>query len=556
MTFAFSNRILLLLSGLLFIISFGVYYPSLNAEFLTWDTQLYVIEPKMIRSLAWENLWQMLTSFEVANWHPLTWFSYAIDYALYGLNPWGFHLTNSLWHSANTVLFFLLALQLLKLHNPFAATENRNLWIAALAALWFGIHPQHVESVVWIAERKDVLSLFFSLLSIHIYLNYAQTRRPRDYLLSLLCFCLALMSKPMAVTLPVVLLLLDIYPLQRTRWTDSSRQESLLKLGIEKIPFFLGSLLDAWFTILAQHQATAIISLEKVSIAGRVLNAFDSIVLYISKFLLPIGLSPLYPLDKHITENPLALMAVAAVILLSILASYAWYKRQFAWLICWLFYLVSLLPVLGLIQVGSQAAADRYSYISTLPFYLIVATGLSYGLFHQQGLRRISVGIGVLFISVGLGYATVQQSKVWKNDLVFWSYVLTFTADKPAIWINVGNAYFKMGQYQQALEMLTKAASLQPNQYSMVHYNIAQCYLKLGQLPAALELYQNLIVHHVPLDVSQEVLYYRVGTIYQQQGKFDEARAAFEKVLSLDPTADTVRELLKNLPAKTSRQQP
>ncbi|MEN9461233.1 MAG: hypothetical protein RIS84_1253 [Pseudomonadota bacterium] len=556
MTFAFSNRILLLLSGLLFIISFGVYYPSLNAEFLTWDTQLYVIEPKMIRSLAWENLWQMLTSFEVANWHPLTWFSYAIDYALYGLNPWGFHLTNSLWHSANTVLFFLLALQLLKLHNPFAATENRNLWIAALAALWFGIHPQHVESVVWIAERKDVLSLFFSLLSIHIYLNYAQTRRPRDYLLSLLCFCLALMSKPMAVTLPVVLLLLDIYPLQRTCWTGSPRQESLLKLGIEKIPFFLGSLLDAWFTILAQHQATAIISLEKVSIAGRVLNAFDSIVLYISKFLLPIGLSPLYPLDKHITENPLALMAVAAVILLSILASYAWYKRQFAWLICWLFYLVSLLPVLGLIQVGSQAAADRYSYISTLPFYLIVATGLSYGLFHQQGLRRISAGIGVLFISVGLGYATVQQSKVWKNDLVFWSYVLTFTADKPAIWINVGNAYFKIGQYQQALEMLTQAASLQPNQYSMVHYNIAQCYLKLGQLPAALELYQNLIVHHVPLDVSQDVLYYRVGTIYQQQGKFDEARAAFEKVLSLDPTADTVRELLKNLPAKTPKQQP
>lgn len=556
MTFAFSNRILLFLSGLLFIISFGVYYPSLNAEFLTWDTQLYVIEPKMIRSLAWENLWQMLTSFEVANWHPLTWFSYAIDYALYGLNPWGFHLTNSLWHSANTVLFFLLALQLLKLHNPHGAKENRNLWIAALAALWFGIHPQHVESVVWIAERKDVLSLFFSLLSIHIYLNYAQTRRPRDYLLSLLCFCLALMSKPMAVTLPVVLLLLDIYPLQRTRWTDSSRQESLLKLGIEKIPFFLGSLLDAWFTILAQHQATAIISLEKVSIAGRVLNAFDSIVLYISKFLLPIGLSPLYPLDKHITENPLALMAVAAVILLSILASYAWYKRQFAWLICWLFYLVSLLPVLGLIQVGSQAAADRYSYISTLPFYLIVATGLSYGLFHQQGLRRISAGIGALLISVGLGYATVQQSKVWKNDLVFWSYVLTFTADKPAIWINVGNAYFKIGQYQQALEMLTQAASLQPNQYSMVHYNIAQCYLKLGQLPAALELYQNLIVHHVPLDVSQDVLYYRVGTIYQQQGKFDEARAAFEKVLSLDPTADTVRELLKNLPAKTPKQQP
>ncbi|MDD2815214.1 MAG: tetratricopeptide repeat protein [Thiotrichaceae bacterium] len=556
MLLAFSNRTLLLLSGLLFIISFGVYYPSLNSEFLTWDTHLYVIETKMIRSLAWENLWQMLTSLQVANWHPLTWFSYSIDYAIYGLNPWGFHLTNSLWHSANTVLFFLLALKLLKLHNSTISTENRNLWIAALAALWFGIHPQHVESVVWIAERKDVLSLFFSLLTISTYLNYAQTRLRRDYFLSLLCFCLALMSKPMAVTLPVVLLLLDIYPLRRTFWTASPRQESLLKLGIEKIPFFLGSLLDVWLTMLAQHQASAIVSLEKVSIAGRVLNAFDSIILYLSKFLLPIGLSPLYPLDRHIVENPLAFMAVAAVILLSALAIYAWYKRQFAWLICWLFYLVSLLPVLGLIQVGSQAAADRYAYISTLPFYLIVATGFSYGLFHPRWIRRVATGIGVLLITLGLSYATVQQSKVWKNDLGFWGYVLTFAADMPAIWLNVGNAYFRMGEYQKAIEVLQKSPGLRPNQYSAVHYNLAQCYVKIGQLQTALELYQNLIVYDVPLSVSKEVLYYNVGLIYQRQGKFDEARDALEKALSLDPTAEPVRELLKSLPAKTPEKQP
>lgn len=548
----FSKRTLLLFSGLLFVISFGVYYPSLNADFLTWDTHLYVIETKMIRSLAWTNLWQMLTSLQVANWHPLTWFSYAVDYAIYGLNPWGFHLTNSLWHSANSVLFFLVALKLLKLHNPSNSTENRQLWIAALAALWFGIHPQHVESVVWIAERKDVLSLFFSLLTISVYLNYVQTRRQRDYLLSLLCFFLALMSKPMAVTLPVVLLLLDIYPLQRTRWTGSLRQESLWKLGIEKIPFFLGSLLDAWLTMLAQHQATAIVPLDKVSIAVRILNAFDSLILYLSKFLLPIGLSPLYPLNKQIVENPLAFMAVAAVILLAALASYAWYKRQFAWLICGLFYLISLLPVLGLIQVGSQAAADRYTYISTLPFYLIVATGFSYGLFHPQWLRRVSTGMGVLFITLGLSYATVQQSKVWKNDLGFWSYVLTFAADMPAIWLNVGNAYFRMGEYQKAIEVLEKAASLQPQQYSAVHYNLAQCYLKSGQLPQALTLYQNLILYDVPLSVPKEVLYYNVGLIYQQQGKLDEARAALEKALSLDSEAEPVRELLKRLPVKNT----
>jgi tetratricopeptide (TPR) repeat protein len=521
MIFWNSKRILLLFSGLLFTLSFAIYYPSLNADFLTWDTRSYVVEAKMIRSLAWGNLWQMLTSFQVSNWHPLTWFSYAIDYAIYGLNPWGFHLTNSLWHSANTVLFFLLALQLLKLHNPTVSTETRHLWIAALAALWFGIHPQHVESVVWIAERKDVLSLFFSLLTISTYLNYAQTRLHRYYFLSLLCFYLALMSKPMAVTLPVILLLLDIYPLRRTRWTNSSRQESLIKLGIEKIPFFLGSLLDAWFTVLAQHQGAAIISLGEVGFAQRVLNAFDSLILYISKFFLPIGLSPLYPLDTQITANPLAFMAVAAVILLSALALYAWHKRQFAWLICWLFYLISLLPVLGLIQVGSQAAADRYSYISTLPFYLIVATGLSYGLFHPQRARRISTGVGVLLITLGLSYATLQQSKVWKNDLVFWSYVLTFAVDNPTVWMNVGDAYANAGQPQ-----------------------------------AALSIYLTLIARNAQVIVPQEVLYFRIGGVYQQQGKFDEARTAFEKVLSLDPQAESVRELLKHLPAKTSEKQP
>jgi len=510
-----SNPILLILSGLLLIISFAIYYPSLNFEFLTWDTRAYVVDAKMIRSLAWDNLWQMLTSFDVTNWHPLTWFSYAIDYAIYGLNPWGFHLTNSLWHSANTVLFLLLAIKLLKLHNPAFSTDNRNLWIAAIAALFFGIHPQHVESVVWIAERKDVLSLFFSLLTISIYLNYVTTRRSRDYLLSLLCFCLALMSKPMAVTLPVILLLLDVYPLHRSRWTNSLHQESILKLLMEKIPFFLGSLLDAWFTILAQHQGAAIISLENVSLAQRVLNAFDAIVLYIAKFLLPIGLSPLYPLDKHITENPLAWMAVGAVLLLTGLVIYAWHKRQFAWLICWLFYLVSLLPVLGLIQVGSQAAADRYTYISSLPFYLILATGLSYGLFHPQKLRRLSTIFGIVLMTCGLSYTTVQQSKVWKNDLVFWQYVLSFNSDNPTIWMNVGDAYANAGQTQ-----------------------------------AALNIYLTLIQRNSQLIVPQEVVYYRIGLIYQRQANVEQARAAFEKVLSLDPSADDVRELLKNLPAK------
>lgn len=553
--FFLSKRLLWIVCGLLFCSSFAVYYSSLNYDFLTWDTRLYVLESPMIRALTWENLWRMLISLDVANWHPLTWFSYAIDYALYGFNPWGFHLTNTLWHSLNTIVFFLLSLKLLKLHNTYTKPnrdipEIQQFWIAALAALWFGIHPQHVESVVWIAERKDVLCFFFSLLAIMNYLNYGQFYSRKSYVLSLLCFCLALLAKPMAVTLPVVLLLFDVYPLQRTRLTSNLHAASLSQLIIEKIPFFIGSALDAWFTVLAQGKSAAIVPLEKVSIALRIVNAFDSVMLYLSKLLMPINLSPLYPLNKQLLDEPMAFLAVGAVLLMTALVSYAWYKRHFVWMTIWLFYVISLLPVLGLVQVGSQAAADRYAYLTTLPFYLVIATGFSLWLFQRTARsRKLLAGGGILLITAGLSYATVKQNEVWKNDLVFWSYVISFTPEKPVIWTNIGNIYFNAGDYAKAEEIFTRAINLQPQQYTEIHYNLAQCYRKLRRFSEASDIYLKLIQYHVPLPASQSALYYEMGSLYIQQGKFEEARAALETVLRLDPTADPARQLLQSLPA-------
>jgi tetratricopeptide (TPR) repeat protein len=528
----------------------------------------------MIQAITWANLQEMMSSFYMGNWHPLTWFSYALDYAIFGLNPWGFHLTNLLWHSVNSVLFFLLSVRILNLQGiheqiSFFLSEQQVLWAAALAAFWFGIHPQHIESVVWIAERKDVLSLFFSLLTMFTYLNYVQTRRGRDYFISFLCFCLALMAKPMAVTLPIILLLLDIYPLHRTLFIQSLKRESLIKLGIEKIPFFVGSAVSAFLTLMAQHHAEFIASLVQVSLELRFVNACNSLLLYISKFLLPLGLSPFYPLDLTLLKNPLAYVPVFAIALITILSLYAWRKGKFYWLIIWLFYLVSLLPVLGLIQVGSQAAADRYAYFPTLPFYLFVAIIGIIGLFHYKKQWQLFSGIGILLISIGFSYMTMKQSEIWRNDLVFWTYVHHFSPTNLIAKASLGKAYFKNNHRVKALELweclapsqlqaqfteqdyhqaITNLEQAAPHDSSgLTLYNLAQCYANMGKSAQALKIFERLL-KQTDFELAPEILYYRIGSVHFAQGKIPEARAALEKVIALDPQAEPARALLKHLP--------
>lgn len=550
-----SSRITLILTSLaLFSFSFAIYYPSLTYEFLAWDTRAYVVNSPMIRSLAWENIWQMFTSLYHSNWHPLTWFSYALDYAFYGLNPWGFHLTNLLWHSANSVLFFLFSLQLLKLHHtakfpltPSHADNKRQFWVAALAALWFGIHPQHVESVVWIAERKDVLSLFFSLLTLMLHLRYIQSRHLKHYLLSLLCFCLALMAKPMAVTLPVILLLLDIYPANRTRFTASQNSESLLKLLVEKIPFFLGSAIDAWLTLLAQQQA--IVNIEHISFIPRLINAFNSLITYLSKFILPLTLSPLYPFDPNLLDNPLSLVAFPAVLMIGGSAFYAWHKRHFVWAIMLLFYVISLLPVLGIIQVGGQASADRYAYFPTLPFYLMLAAGCIQWLWHTNRVHRAGAALSILCISLGFGTMTVQQSKIWENDLIFWSYIASYAPNFSVTQINLASAYYERKHYATALEHY-KQALLYSND-GMIYYHLALAYAQTGDFENAIGICNDLITYKVVTGVSSDKLHYVLGMTHLQAGHYPEARQALQQALELNPKLEEARSALQKIPTTT-----
>ena len=427
-------------AGAVSLITFVVYFSSLQHEFLQWDDILHISENPHIRSLDLAFIRWAFFDFYAGNWHPLTWMSHALDYAVWGLNPLGHHLTNVILHALNTFVVVLLVVKLLEIGNtppPINApsvtppppapplkirggrgsydpigeggvifrgsfTDKGVLIAAATTGLLFGLHPLHVESVAWVSERKDLLCALFFMLSIMAYLRYATlhfpcgiitsqpsapflnpTRPPlnvgggeggvisrggkRWYLISLLFFILALLSKPMAVTLPVVLLMLDWYPLGKIQSFKTARTAI-----VEKFPFMALSIISSILTVLAQQAGGAIKSIEFAPISIRVLVGVKSLIIYLWKMVLPLDLSPFYPYPREASlfsiEYFLAIVLVAGITIASVVIA----KRQKLWLSAWGYYVITLLPVLGIVQVGLQSMADRYTYLPSLGPFLVI----------------------------------------------------------------------------------------------------------------------------------------------------------------------------------------
>ena len=509
--------------GLIFI-TILTYHNALRNDFIDWDVNKYIIENEHIKSFNWDNIYWMWTSFYIGNWHPLTWFSHALDYHFFGLQPWGHHLTSVVIHAFNSVLFFILSILLLRqIQYEKKFSDQHIFWTSAFAALLFTIHPQRVESVVWAAERKDVLCLFFTLLTLIFYLRYVLSNQIRYYLGALLCFVLALLSKGMAVTIPVVFILIDLYPLQR--FVSSI---SYLRLILEKIPFLIISLLSAFITLMAQQSGQAIATLETINITTRLLNAFNSLIFYLSKCIFPIGLSPFYPLPSSF-EYPSNLMSILACFLITLISIVLWYRKQRYLLISWLFYLITLMPVLGIIQIGSQAAADRYTYFPMLPFYLLLAVT-----FTMVFLRyRISTLLGIGILVVLWMHLTSQQILVWKNKLIFWNYVVLHAPNNSLARAHLCRAYFKAAYFEQALEQCHIAVSL--GYQEGMPLNLLLLYIELRQIPKALDMYNFLATHHLEIGDDAEFVYYHIGQFYFEQGMFSKAKELLEKVINLNP---------------------
>ncbi|MFZ2197660.1 MAG: tetratricopeptide repeat protein [Thermodesulfovibrionales bacterium] len=484
------------------LITFLVYLKSLQNGFLGWDDGIYVVLNPYIRSITPSFFrWAFFFDFYASNWHPLTWLSHALDYAVWGLNPLGHHLTNNILHALNTFIVVLLVVRLsefgkvlsppsppLNVRGDWGAVPADRGWssdktvliTAGTTGLLFGLHPIHVESVAWVAERKDLLCALFYLLSVITYVKYATCKTYRTYIPALCFFVLALLSKPMAVTLPFVLLILDWYPFGRI--------QSLRSFGIaffEKLPFIALIIISSVLTILAQKAAMMPMDVEPLS--ARVLVACRSIVFYLWNVILPLRLLPYYQYPEGVSllslQYPLYIVLVIGITAFALVSAK---KRRF-WLAVWGYYVITLLPVLGFVQVGGQAMADRYMYLPSLGPFVVIGVGIAWVAGKITTLRSlnksaVAVTSGIaLSLFVLMIFLTLKQIVIWKNDIDLWSYVINKEPGKVIFaYVNRGKAFGEAGQFNRAIEDYSEAIIINPSNTTAI-VNRGLAYLQTDQ---------------------------------------------------------------------------
>ncbi len=489
------------------------FLPALQNGFVNFDDNVYVYENAALRSLDWAFVKNSFFGFYYLNWHPLTMISYAVDFRLWGLDPFGFHLTNIIFHAVNTFLVGVLACRLIDAEGS-PKKPLFSFTFVAVSALLFGLHPLHVESVAWISERKDVLSGFFFLFALLSYVRYATSSEKRwlHYCAALVFFLLALMSKPMALTLPVVLLILDYYPLKR--------RFGLKTAILEKIPFGLLALFSAVMTLAAQTTASAFTS----SLWERALVSVRAYVFYLEKLALPLDLSPFYPIfPKPELASPEYL--IAPLVLLG-LAVFCFIKRKSrAYTATYAFFLVTLLPVIGIVQISSHLAADRYTYLPSLAPFMLAGIGAA-SLASTYKWRNATLISAVVLFGL-LAFASNRQVHVWKDSVSLWSRVIE---KYPYVYLAYNNravAHTQQGRYSEAITDLEKSIEMAPD-FMPAYINLADARKKTGRKDLAADVYTSALTVNAN---NAEILFER-GLTYYNMGEFNKAAGDFTAILS------------------------
>jgi tetratricopeptide (TPR) repeat protein len=517
----FGKRSILVAAPALFVITFLVFLPALNNGFVNWDDPSYIYNNTKIQSFDLELFRWAFSSVVVGNWHPLTLLSHAVDYALFGLSPGGHHFTSVLIHSINTSLVFVVSVKLFGLALSAEAGEagerarlKRVMTGAFFTALLFGLHPLRVESVAWVSERKDLLCALFYILSVIAYLRYATVEGARSsYVLALVFLLFSLMSKPMAVSLPVVLIILDFYPLRRF-----GTSADIKRLVIEKLPFFALGFVFSLVTLFVQRSSGAVSTLEAAPFVERLLVAARAYAFYIYKTLLPIELAPLYPYPKDAGLASVEFMgSVVLVLALSVIAVIS-VKRFRAFTALWAYFLVTLIPVIGIVQVGVQGAADRYTYLPGLGAFMLAGAILISKKVYTR-LPFALIIIGVIVVSVVLALKTRSQVLIWKSSVDFWTYELRlYPEEVPKAYINRASAYEKAGQYKLQKEDLDRAVELDPLNFS-AYNNRGSAYGWLGEFELAAADFRKAI----ELDPGDVVAYRNLAWALTKTGDFEGA---------------------------------
>jgi len=517
----------------------AVFSRALSNGFVNWDDDLMLVDNPNFRGLGWAQLRWMFTTFHNGHFQPLSWVTLGLDYLLWGIDPFGYHLTNLLWHAANTVIFYLVCRLLFT--RGFGAAQEKASWqlesSAAFAAVLFALHPLRVESVVWATERRDVLSGGFFLTAIYCYLRAhgtaaatAQSRRSW-VALALMAQLLSLMAKATAITLPLLLVILDIYPLQRLRgavrtWVAA---DSRRVLG-EKLPFLLLSLVFGLVALWAQQVSGALRPVQQYFFSYRLGQAFYGIWFYLWKTLLPIGLSPLYELPYDFAAWTGVFIACAVfAMLVSLLAFFM--RRRWPWLAaCWVYYVIALVPVLGVAQSGPQLVADRYSYLSCLSWAALMGGIGFYWLQHMRSVRLVTVAVVILATAIGLGLLTRSQIGVWRDSESLWKYTLRVAPNTAIANYNLGKVYEANGRIQDGVDFYRRAVGVNPT-YADAHYNLARLLGQQGKIDEAIAHYREALKFK-PNDVET---HNNLGRLLAMQGDFSAALAAYRKALALDP---------------------
>jgi tetratricopeptide (TPR) repeat protein len=506
----------------------ALYGRTLGHGFVHFDDHLYVTENPNVRAgLGWQTLRWALTAHQVGNWHPLTLLSHALDCELYGLNPAGHHATSVLLHAASAVLLFLLLARA-------TAAPGRSWLVAAL----FAVHPLNVESVAWVAERKNVLSTLLMLATLCAWGGYLRRPALARYLLVLLWFGLGLAAKPMLVTLPCALLVLDFWPLGRMR---GSRPPA----GGLGLPLLALSLLDSWVTLAAQQADLAFASLAEIPFSLRLENAIHAYGAYLWKALWPSRLTLLY---LHPGDTLPLWQVGAALALLAALSALAWRERlRRPYLVTgWLWYLGTLVPVIGLVQVGDQAMADRFAYVPLLGPFVMAVWGAAELAERRRLALRLRAAAAALVLAV-LALLSARQIGHWRSNLDLWQHAVEVTPDNPVAEVNAAFALDEAGRSEEALTHYGNAVRLRPGD-PLLHYNLASALGRAGRLAEAIPVYEAAL--RTARDPGlRAIVLADLGTAHRQLGDNAKARALYVEALRIDPRLPTALRGMRALEA-------
>lgn len=516
-----STRTLAAIYLALTILIWIVFGQTLGHPFVEYDDQNYVYEnPEITVGLTGHGLATAFTGVHARNWHPLTTISHMLDCQLFGLNPAGHHFSSVLFHTLAALLLFTVL-----------RAMTGALWRSAFVAAVFAIHPLRAESVAWVAERKDVLSAVFFMLTLGAYVHYARQPSVRRYLLIVLFFALGLMAKPMLVTLPLLLFLLDYWPLARNPNGSSGWWRSIA----EKTPFFVLSGLAAIATLIAQR--TTVNYSEALPVTWRIGNAFLSYVAYIGQMLWPAKLAVFYP---HAADHLSPWRVALAVLLLGGITALAflWRRKRPYLLVGWSWFLIALFPVIGFIQVGLQGRADRYSYLPQIGLYIALTWALADWSLRSNGRRIIFAGAAAIIIGALAWQARIQTS-YWSSTESLWNHALEVTTDNDVAHYNVAAHLLGRGRVDEAISHYEKALNIRSDdRETHYHLSVALLHTSLGNALARKDRLDEALVHYrkaVELRDDFADAHTNLASLLAQKGETDEAIAHYEKAIAIPP---------------------